>query len=332
MRMKFGTKQIAALKPQAKPYEVRDTELLGLLIRVQPSGVQTYYSEYRNKLNLKQRVKLGRVGHLTLQQARDEARKALGQVAQGIDPAKERKRSRLMTLRAFVEGDYSNWAKANHRRGERTVKYLISTFEEFNDTRLDEVTAWKVEKWINERKKSGTKSATVNRNIAALKSCLSKAVEWGFIESNPIKSIRLLKLDRTGVVRYLSDHEHESLLTALEKRERRIVSGRESGNVWRLDRGVTQLPSLSALPFADHLKPMILLSMNLGVRQGELFKLEWSDVNFENRTVTVRGQIAKSGKTRHIPLNQTAYATLKKLQEVSPESARCVSGENWRRI
>ncbi|MEK6578988.1 MAG: tyrosine-type recombinase/integrase [Bdellovibrionota bacterium] len=320
MQMKFGTKLIATLAAKDKPYEVRDTELPGFLIRVQPSGVQSYYCEYRNGQNLKQRVKLGRVDHLTLSQARDEAKKVLGSVAQGLDPAKDRKRQRLMTLKAFVQGDYGDWAKANHKRGDETVERLLARFEEFHEIRLDEITAWKVEKWINDRKKAGREGSTVNRNVGMLKACLSRAVEWKLIENHPLISIKAQRVDQSGIVRYLTSEELTRLYAALDAREHRIVTGRNSGNVWRIQRGIKTLPELSQYPFADYLKPMVLLSLNLGTRQGELFHAKWSDVNFGNRTIAIRGQISKSGKTRHIPLNQTALNTFRKWKEVSPES------------
>jgi integrase len=62
----------------------------------------------------------------------------------------------------------------------------------------------------------------------------------------------------------------------------------------------------------DHLKPMILLSINTGMRRGEVFKLTWQSVNFDTRQLTVTGQTAKSGKTRYIPLNKEALDILKK--------------------
>ena len=46
------------------------------------------------------------------------------------------------------------------------------------------------------------------------------------------------------------------------------------------------------------------------MRRGELFNLKWADVNFVGKIVTVVGATAKSGKTRHLPLNDEALYTL----------------------
>lgn len=74
----------------------------------------------------------------------------------------------------------------------------------------------------------------------------------------------------------------------------------------------------------DHLKPMVLLSMNTGMRQGEVFKLTWSNVNFETKHLTVTGQTAKSGKIRHIPLNSEAFEVLEKWRNQNADGNRYV--------
>ena len=46
--------------PRAKPYELRDAKLSGLLLRVQPSGVKTWYLEFERG----KRVRLGRLSSM----------------------------------------------------------------------------------------------------------------------------------------------------------------------------------------------------------------------------------------------------------------------------
>lgn len=50
--------------------------------------------------------------------------------------------------------------------------------------------------------------------------------------------------------------------------------------------------------------------MNTGIRRGALFNLKWNDVNLEEKTVTLRSETAKSGKSAVLLLNKTALETL----------------------
>jgi integrase len=58
------------------------------------------------------------------------------------------------------------------------------------------------------------------------------------------------------------------------------------------------------------LKPLVLLSINTGMRRGELFKLMWNDVDFTHRVLNVRASATKSNRPRKIILNSEALAVL----------------------
>ncbi|MEI8395244.1 MAG: site-specific integrase [Rhodospirillaceae bacterium] len=297
---------VANLKPADKPYEVRDTRLKGLLLRVQSSGVMSYYVEYdRGK-----RINLGRADAVAPAQARDQAKAILADVYKGNDPAVPRKAVKEHTLRTFLDELYDPWARAHVRSYGNTMIRLRVTFASFLDKKLGEITPLDVEKWRTGRLNGGTKPGTVNRDLDDLKSSLNKATSWikGF--SNPIANVKRVKLDANRKVRFLSVDEERRLRIALDEREERIRQERDNANEWRLGRNYDLLPDLRAVSFADHLKPMVLVSLNTGMRRGELFGLTWREADLDRREITVDGAKAKSGQTRHIPLNDEGWSVL----------------------
>lgn len=74
-----------------------DSDLVGFGLRVRPSGAKSYVVKYRagtGRAAPTRRVTLGSAGKLTPEQARMLAKKVLGSVAHGADPAAEKKAER----------------------------------------------------------------------------------------------------------------------------------------------------------------------------------------------------------------------------------------------
>ncbi|MDX2209978.1 MAG: site-specific integrase [Sphingopyxis sp.] len=71
-----------------------DTEIKGFGIRVGATGTKTFVIQYMNEEGRVRRVKIGRFGVMTVEQARELAKIQLGKVASGEDPAEESRRVR----------------------------------------------------------------------------------------------------------------------------------------------------------------------------------------------------------------------------------------------
>jgi integrase len=304
MKRLIGTELLRKLPPG--PVDVRDAKLAGFVLRVRESGTHSYYANYaRGKWQL-----LGGTDKLDPNEARVEARKVLGGVWKGEDPqaAKRAKRAQI-TFKTFVTEHYEPWAKAQRKTGAEQTARLRSVFGDALDTLvLSEITPFHVERWRTARLKAGISASTVNRDLNVLRAALRLAKQWKLLSAHPLADVRPSKVDRAGAVRYLSPAEEKRLRAALAARDDTRRAERERANVWRRERQYAEWPAYGT--YTDHLTPIVLLALNTGMRRGELFAMRWPDVDLTRAIVTVRGGDAKSGQTRHIPLNTEAVAVL----------------------
>ena len=306
MKASITNKLLSSIKPQDKPYEIRDSKLKGLMLRVQPTGLMTYYVEYKRG----KREKLGRHGAITPFQARELAQEVLLKACSGEDPSLKRKLTRKKSYYEFLESEYKPWLQANLKSPKVTYQRLYSSFSVLKSLRLEEFTPQHLEKWRLAKQQKGTKPTTINRDLADLKAMFTRAYDWKLIASNPIAGVKPCKTESNTVVRFLSNEEEALVREALDKRETKLREARASANEWREERGYPLKTSLENCSYADYLKPVFILSVNTGLRKGEAFSLKWSDIDFELKQLTVQSKNAKSSKTRHVPLNDEVLECL----------------------
>jgi integrase len=293
-------------QPREREFEIRDSALRGFMLRVLPTGRRAYYVQYRRG----QKIRLGDVGTLTPDEARERAQKVLGNVAHGRPPLQGIQGTRAgNTLGAFIESSYQPYLQATRPNGAAaTVKRLQGRFDALSGLDISAITSGDLERWKAEKLAAGASPATVQRDLMPLSGVFRYAKKLRLVTDNPVADVDKPRLDSTGMLRYLTPVEETRLRDELHKRDQQVIAARQSGNRWREQRGKSPLPQLEH--YGDALTPAVLVSLNTGLRLGELLKLQWSDIDFDARTLTVRGGTAKSGKTRHIPMNEEAFAVL----------------------
>lgn len=319
MKVKLSEKFIKALELEAKPYEVYDEALPGMLLRVQPTGAMSFYLAYRNKHGTKNRVKLGQYGQITLTQARELAKQHLGSIAGGLDPQQEKKaiiaearkaKEAEMTLKEFIDQHYEPWATTNQKSAEHTLMLLSAYFSHWNDKPMSQLTRKEVEAWQLSERQRGLEPSSINRSLNALRGVFTRATGLGFLTISPLAQVPKLQEPKQIHVRYLSDDEEQRLLVALGERDKEAIRERQSANQWRQARKVPLLPDILPHQYGDYLTPLVVLTMNTGMRRGEVLQLKWRDVDLVNQRLTIRAETAKANKTRHIPLNSKAISAL----------------------
>ncbi len=131
--------------------------------------------------------------------------------------------------------------------------------------------------------------AGVNRELALLRSMFFYAKRQGWIVRSPFEGGAGL-ISKTAEVsreRILSYAEEAKLLAA--------CTGRRA-----------------------HLKPLLVLALDTGMRRGELLKLEWVDVDLAERVIHVSMTNTKTQKSRDIGMTPRTVAALAELKEQAP--------------
>ncbi|TXM93553.1 site-specific integrase [Methylobacterium sp. WL116] len=92
---KITKRLVDAIEPDpTREVQVWDSELKGFGVRVQPSGVASYFVFYRTEEGRQRKLTLARVGAVTPEEARRAAREKLGASTKGEDPSADRRRIR----------------------------------------------------------------------------------------------------------------------------------------------------------------------------------------------------------------------------------------------
>lgn len=303
------------------------------------SYFQTYFLKGK-----RQKYFLGDVKALTVAQAKESAIQILADAARDKDPLAEKKRLKIPTVMEFMTKQYEPWVLANRKAGESTMSHLkCHVYAEFHSKPLNQITPWLIEEWRTKRRKDSICFSTINRDVSRLRALLYKAIEWGVIKEHPFSQVKQYREDSLKKVRYLTADEEKSLRDAMNERENDIREKRITYNKWREERDYSPYPDLRDYSFVDYLKPMVLISINTGLRRGELFDLEWTDIDFQRKILTVDGERTKSGKTRYVPLNKEAFETFflwhqqskyktKRVFESKDGGKFCDVKNSWRRL
>jgi integrase len=305
---------ISNAKPEKTHYEIRDTKLKGLVLRVQPTGHKSLNYEYIINGSRK-RKSLGPAELITLAQARAKAIQIQNDVNAGIDVNQQAKLARSSTLRQYIKLHYAPYAEKNILSAADILARLERNFEHLYDKAIADINEADIERW---RKGKTCKFQTTRKEFSYLRSVINLAIKkHQIISSHSLTTYQMEPTlqDSTDLgtqkLRYLSKDEAQRLRLALNAREDNMRTERTSANKWRTERGRDLLPSPPADQFTDHIQPIVLLALLTGLRQGDIFDLRWSEVDMENRQIST-----VINKTRRKNPNQTIIGICDEAVEV----------------
>ncbi|PTT63570.1 hypothetical protein DBR34_06615 [Stenotrophomonas sp. HMWF003] len=119
------TKRIVpTAEPRNRPYELRDTQVRGLILRVQPSGHKAWIVTWAHG----KRYTLGSVEHLTLDQAREQARQAVAEYVQYGLPSLAGSKPTSCTLETLLNEHFAPWTIVELKGGRQCPDRIRSVF------------------------------------------------------------------------------------------------------------------------------------------------------------------------------------------------------------
>ncbi len=218
---------------------------------------------------------------------KEDAEKAENKIKKDAYDGKYGKFSGNFSFTEFAKKTYLDWAKLN-KRWWYTDSLIVETLCLFFDKKtFQEITPSLIEKFKRQRRTSSTRNkksraaATVNRELAVLSKILSLAIDDEIIETNPCSRVKRFRLSNERT-RYLTHEEEAQLMNALKE-----------------------------YPFLGNIVTMAIYT---GFRRGEIFRLKWTDVDFNLRIVRA---IDKNGEEKAIPM---ANKLLKMLQSLPKDN------------
>lgn len=172
---------------------------------------------------------------------------------------------------------YLEWTRDHHRSARHDRSMLKRLVAELGNLSLDQVTPWRLEQMKSRMRREGLSGSRVNRYLACLSGLFHRAIDWGiWTGENPCKRVARYR-ESPGRVRYLSGEEIAGLLGACE----------------------------------PQLKPVVVVALGTGMRQGEIFKLLWQDVDLARGLIHVVD--SKNGERREVPLGEEVWSLLREL-------------------
>ena len=279
MAQALTTKRVEAVKPSNKRQEIPDAAHPSLYLVVQPSGAKSWALRYRiNGRNKK--LTLGKLGAVSLAQARTMAGEALEAIKRGRDPSADKKlenaakRAGDSTVRSLiVEFDDRYLVRLKTRKSVRqSLDYNVTPI--LGDMNVKDITRQDVVRLLDGIVDRG-KGTTANRVKAYLSTFFGWCHDRGFIDQSPMLGMKPV-VKETGRDRFFDIDEAQLFWRACDCEV----------EPWRT------------------LFKMLLLT---GQRRGEVANMRWTDIDDDG---TWRLSSTKNGERHDVPLPRAALEML----------------------
>lgn len=269
MKFRFTVRNLERIAPAAgKQVWVYDTGTAGLALFTTPAGRKSFYLARRMDGRYR-RIKIGAFPDITIENARKQAARLIGDIAGGQNPAEARQQARDATTFGDLFGYYMTAHAKVHKRGwKRDQRAYELHLSRWAGRRLDSLTRADVAAL---HAKIGREFPVgANRVLALISKVFNVAMNIGYEGRNPAQGVKRFRENQRD--RYIDADEMPAFLRELDA---------EPGQDVR-----------------DILYAMLLT----GQRRGNVLSMEWAEINPTRRVWTIPALKFKTGKATEVPI------------------------------
>ncbi len=291
-----------------------DSECPGFGLRIHPTGKKVFVLRYRFRGRLRF-LTLGQFGQSTVEQARKEARDRFLILSTGKDPAKVKAEEEPAKENTILNlcSEYLRWAETNKKPKsvyDDRLRINIKIIPLWGDKPAASIRRLDVEKFHQQI--GQTHPYEANRVLSLLSKMFSLAQEWGFIPesaANPAKRIKRFR-------------EH--------KRQRWVLPEEMPGLLERIQ-----------AEKSVYLRAALLLYLLTGLRNRELVRLKWADLDLTRGLIHLGDN--KASRPVYLPVSEAALEIFRDLPRMADnpfvfpgrhkaESLRVFPRQAWDRV
>lgn len=211
------------------------------------------------------------------------------QKIEGKEATNEERRQRIKQAKAEEEAKYTFdklWQlffeakSANRTLKDDRVRYTLHISPHIGGKSIDSLNNTDIENIRSTMAQAGKAPQTIKHVLTLAKRLINFALRQGYIDNIPPK-----------------------LHIAMPEVDNQVTENLTAAQVRKMFQALDEEP--------DQINASVVrLALFTGMRKGALFNLKWDDLDFERGFITLRGEVAKKGKTETIPMNEQARAVL----------------------
>jgi integrase len=306
-RFGFTSQRLCDVEPTGKTFYVYDTQQPGLCLRVSAGGAKSFV--YYRKINGRpERVTLGKLGALSIADARTACKHFEGQKAIGGNPAAEKRSARHKGAR--VDDLMESWVRSAQAKKLRSLPeeerlYARHIKPSLGRREAKEISAVDVERLMHRLR---DRPRMANRVHDLLRRLFKLAIVRKVIPDNPCNGVT--RYAENVRDRVLSIDEIQAFLSAVEAED---------------------------APWRSYFKLLLLT----GARKGAVAAMRWNDLDLTAGVWTIPGWASKNKKTLVIALVPQAVEVIGQIEKIDqtwvfPSNSECghvvEPTKSWRRI